>query len=383
MSQLISKNEISDGCVGSTSTECRQRNAVDEDDGQSCNNIIHSETCAESRLERHLHQLHLEGNKHKENKQLLSVAFVTFFSFTIIQLVYAFYAKSQSMKGDSFAMLVDSVTYLFNYFAEKVKHRMYEADTAEAVEKKTPGKVEAEVGCTDDVGNESSPNDIQREENDMEDQETLPTDESPIEKEWRRRKHVLLFEILPPTISLASLIVITIFIIVKASRTLQNPTPKDGPNLTIMMTFSSINLALDILNVCCFAKARHCLGYKTVTRLQDDDDDVEEGKDDDLQDHMHKTTTKGAIGFITHNLNMCSAYTHIMADTLRSIAVIVATILVLVIKPPNVTGEQADSVAALVVSAIILVSLVPLVRGLCMSTIEYRAICKLQKNGTK
>ena len=65
---------------------------------------------------------------------------------------------------------------------------------------------------------------------------------------------------------------------------------------------------------------------------------------------------------------MCSAYTHIMADTMRSVAVITAVLLALV---KGIEPALADAVAALIVSFLIVLSVIPLVQGL------YRTSCEL------
>lgn len=68
------------------------------------------------------------------------------------------------------------------------------------------------------------------------------------------------------------------------------------------------------------------------------------------------------------NLNMCSAYTHVFADTLRSLAVILAAVVALLSK--SVTSEEADAAAAIAVSVLIILSLIPLFRGLQSSIME-------------
>lgn len=68
----------------------------------------------------------------------------------------------------------------------------------------------------------------------------------------------------------------------------------------------------------------------------------------------------------------CSAYTHVFADTLRSVAVIIASALAELFD--DVTAEEADAAAALVVSILILLSLVPLFQGLVQSGSEFLAI---------
>lgn len=63
---------------------------------------------------------------------------------------------------------------------------------------------------------------------------------------------------------------------------------------------------------------------------------------------------------------------HVFADTLRSIAVIIAAVLAEVVD--GVTPEEADATAAVVVSVLILLSLLPLFHGLKQTFAELRAI---------
>merc|ERR1712176_545232 len=77
------------------------------------------------------------------------------------------------------------------------------------------------------------------------------------------------------------------------------------------------------------------------------------------------------------NVNMCSAYTHVFADTLRSFAVIFAASFAAVSN--EITAEQADASAAVVVCIVIFVSLLPLLKGLWLSYGELRRIRKDEK----
>jgi Cation efflux family len=81
------------------------------------------------------------------------------------------------------------------------------------------------------------------------------------------------------------------------------------------------------------------------------------------------------------NLNMCSAFTHVVADTLRSIAVIIAAVTSMIV--PKVTPAVADSTAALVVSFLIIMSLIPLMRGLLRSIAELRAMYAEERSEAK
>jgi len=151
--------------------------------------------------------------------------------------VAIFVARSQAMVGDSSAMVVDSLTYLFNSYAEKIKNKSLQ-------------------------------------END--DDQTL----SDVEKEIRRLNRTrqrLWLEILPPLCSVMTLIGLTIYITVDAWDTLTSPeynedseddgtstSMDDEPDIGVMFFFSGLNLVLDILNVTCFARAKHAFGFAVI-----------------------------------------------------------------------------------------------------------------------
>ena len=110
-------------------------------------------------------------------------------------------------------------------------------------------------------------------------------------------------ELFPPLVSVVALVSVSGYIIATASITLTDKHPHAGDeegdeatNTTYMLIFASINLALDILNVACFARASRLFGY-------DVSGDGESGG--------------GEGGKGRTNMNMCSAYTHVLADTLR------------------------------------------------------------------
>ena len=105
------------------------------------------------------------------------------------------------------------------------------------------------------------------------------------------------------------------------------------------------------MNVFCFARAKHLAGYNTE-------------REDDSQ--MYNT--------VGRNLNMCSAYTHVFADSLRTIAVLVTTITAEFVD--GLTPEVADSSAAVFVSIVILLSLLPLVKGIFKTACELRTLSR-------
>lgn len=347
------------------------------------------------------------------NEYTLYVAFVSFVGFMLIQGLVALYiAHSQSMLADSEAMSVDAFTYLFNLLAERIKNR-----PLSDAEKSMPHHV----------------------------------------LEFRLEVKRLWLELVPPLISVVTLIVVTMVTLNEATRTLfrKSNDGNDDADADVsagyMLLFSGLNLLLDVVNVTCFARAHQAYGLQKAMSVdellvEDNYDDpltrdykramMDTMKDDEstyLLENGDQSTAKdgkyaenddnganefqqlkstsawdpsvpslrvsmasrrrgsmtGAVPETQHeleenffldsclgvvNLNMCSAWTHICADTMRSIAVLVAATIAFLFK--QVPADKADSAAAIAVSITILVSLLPLLRGLAITArelvIEYR-----------
>lgn len=250
------------------------------------------------------------------NERLLCTAFISFMSFAMVQTIAAFIAGSEAMMGDSAAMMVDALTYLFNWYAERQKLIYAE-------------KLKGERGQT---GN----------------------------RLLQYRKYTYQLELIPPLLSVSSLLVVTAIVMNKAVRVLVLDAKRDvseqaDPNTHTMMLFSFLNLLLDFLNVFCFAKAKHAMGFKTkvdeeeengsdskyVTTMKSLLSDDELSRDDELensssssneavesspkekkikpmeiedacinhQDHNPWCISSGHNHDEESNLNMCSAYT--------------------------------------------------------------------------
>lgn len=248
-------------------------------------------------------------------------------------------------------MYVDVVTYLFNFLAERLKHQVHKSSS-----------IEPRNG----------------------------------------RLYRLYLELIPPFVSVVTLLVVTILGLKAAIETLRE-APKDQtnqPDIRIMLWFSGMNLLLDFVNVTCFARVDHAMGMSqlqnqfNIFRSQRSDHreviptestdllskapqgngennnipvraQTDEYDDDETSLTSEDTEAKGGL-----NLNMCSAWTHICADTLRSIAVLLAAAFATVY-PNLLTAADADSWGSIVVSIVILGSLVPLFEGL------YVTACKI------
>jgi len=321
------------------------------------------------------------------NVYLLNVAFYSFSIFALGQMFVAvFIARSQAMIGDSSAMIIDSLTYLFNSYAERIKN----VSLQESLDEGLPGA----------------------------EKET---------KRLERTRQRLWLEILPPVCSVMTLIGLTIYIIVDAWTTLgeqkfeeseaelektSSSSTSDAPDIGIMFFFSGLNLALDVLNVTCFARAKRAFGFAVIDQdrhrymLAYDGslhnqyaDSMRVRSEIDLSglDELPASEgvknyssisggNEGAPSLPTNeeknslpevNLNMCSAYTHVFADTLRSTAVLIAAGISYIFKIG--APEVVDAVAALAVSMIILFSLGPLLTGIAHAWRKLRRLSEFSR----
>lgn len=142
---------------------------------------------------------------------LQNVAFLSFLFFTIVQFFFAVLARSQSMMADCAAMSVDVISYFVNWCAERLKHG-----------------------------------------------------HSSLSPEQLRLKRLYL-ELIPPGISVITLIVVTVMALQLAIETLvdayrgkNNGAPP--PDVGLVLLFSGLNLGLDFFNVMFFAKADQAVG---------------------------------------------------------------------------------------------------------------------------
>ena len=176
-------------------------------------------------------------------------------------------ADSEAMVADSAAMMVDALTYLFNWYAERQK-QIYKI--------KLEGQEES--------SNNNNTNHVS------------PTTSSLL----LYRKYTLQLEIIPPLLSVSTLLMVTFIVFKEATEVLildiklhQDESLQTDPNIRIMMIFSVFNLFLDILNMSCFASAKHALGYETTIKGEDDDHNTSKDRQEVetmrslLDDHDH------------------------------------------------------------------------------------------------
>jgi Co/Zn/Cd efflux system component len=386
------------------------------------------------------------------NEGLLSVAFLSFLSFAIIQMIFAVcIVHSQAMLGDSSVMIIDAITYLCNGLSERRKkfyQKRYMEQKQQLIQQAT-GKQQHEeqnvsihdntTGTTshenriddnDDVVRNQSSNEttsctLKGENNTVDVMISKEQCEELIRMQIQFRKSIVQLEAIAPIVSVTALIIITAMIARRAILTLEQTisihnqnasndddddqsmdaaTAQQQPNLYIILSFSVVNLLLDALNMFYFTRSKALSSYICCRRLRrppttpttiinDDDDDDDDNLNHRTDINMDTSTSKKEIKLndddeicesnsnyqCTHhhnhhalrkshrynnsgsNLNMCSAYTHVLADTLRSVAVIAAVVFALIF---DIEPTIADSTATIIVSLLIAISLIPLLQGL-------------------
>ena len=214
------------------------------------------------------------------NEYVLNVAFWTFLGFMGVEAVFAIIAGSQSMLVDAEAMSVDALTYLVNLYAERIKHRPYSKEELE-----------------------------------------MPAQT----RDYRRQLSRLYLELVPPLISVCTLIVVTVLATRDAYDTLRQDAAEseDDVDVNLMIIFSGLNLLLDFVNVFCFARAHQAFGLSDIKResitssiRQNSSGAVEMDSlltDGDQNNRRLKASSSRSFedseGGLLMNLNMCSAWT--------------------------------------------------------------------------
>ena len=233
---------------------------------------------------------HTQHGSHK-NQKVLGFAFISFFSFTCIEMIFALSAHSTSLMADAAAMFVDAGTYLCNLVAEKLKDR-------------PPTEEELQ----------------------------LPE----ATREYKRKLRCLNLELFPPLVSMSLLLYITYTATMESIHTLQglkSDEDEDEANANVMMFFGILFLVIDFVNMFCFSTVNGAIIPLTILHLDaktntsntairsndgkfngsehtassdsmDDDESLEDGVQRNQYDLLNSNKNRPSI-----NLNMCSAWT--------------------------------------------------------------------------
>ncbi|GBG33711.1 Metal tolerance protein 1 [Hondaea fermentalgiana] len=242
------------------------------------------ESPVEEDLEEDAEETEVKGAEREEQyDDILRRSAALFGGFAILQLIAALASQSLALLSDAASMLVDTMSYGLNLYAEQRKRKQ-------------------RLSALD----------------------------------------LVRLEVFVPLFSAACLTFILIAVCWAALADLAQPQSPGGKTVREgwPLIFASANLAIDL--VCTWRFLRRAQGNP-------------------LEFVMSSSTSQGRSWIedsSPRNVNMCSAWTHIIADTLRSITVLCASLLAGL--HPNWNSNRVDSFAALVVSAIIFMVTIPL-----------------------
>ncbi|GBG29615.1 Hypothetical Protein FCC1311_058362 [Hondaea fermentalgiana] len=282
----------------------------------------------------------------------LKIVFVITSTFTLAQLVGSYLANSLSMYGDTLTMGLDSLTYALNIYAERRKLKASRLatreDTEEALER---------------------------------------------------------LDALVALVSLFTLVGVTLYIIVDAVARLRSEAGVDPVSAQIMLGFTTANLVMNFFSCSAFLRSPACTKSKYMRSYQHEDDlravDIDADIDfagsflgneassedgDVFGDDEHSETQGlhpyrggrgrnaesprgGRLGNdgdddddddgLGENLNVLSAFVHLLADTARSITVFITSIYV---ESSGADAVHADAVSSIVVCGLILLAAIFLFR---------------------
>eukprot|EP01031_Cornospumella_fuschlensis_P033147 gene33147-40105_t len=275
------------------------------------------------------------------NQALLEISLCLFLGFAIAEIVGAYYSTSLSLLGDAVCMCVDVTTYVGNAYVEWVKGQY--------------GRVS-------------------------------------VSTRW-------VLEVYMPSASVLALVLVTIYITYDATKVLYHPPRIDSVDVDFLYGYSMANLLVDILcGVLFYMRSEDVFAeHEEVPRLSldtsiDEDDDREFGYPDveeeagsgypTLPAENKKVSENSSCCSSYHtmspnpmsdeqihgrsapahkhrtNVNMLTAFAHILGDTLRTVSMFVAAA---VSSLTGVAGDICDAWAAVLVCVSIVGMCAPIV----------------------
>lgn len=251
------------------------------------------------------------------NEVLLEISLFLFLGFACAEIIGASVSSSLSLIGDAGCMSVDVITYICNAYVEWLKGRF--------------GRMN------------------------------------------NRTRYLV--DVVIPSVSVVALLAVTIFITVDAVLILMHPPP-DRLDVSYLYGYSLANFFVDIVCTCLFFLRRDVFHEKEIVPqisldttvldddkefgyLEADDDDDGIGSEDAFLSGHAPVATRQAEVETKKNLNMMSAFAHVLGDTLRTMAMFVAAA---VSTSTGIHSDLCDAWAAIAVSASILALCWPLVR---------------------
>lgn len=237
----------------------------------------------------------------KSNQYILFVTLISFLLFVIAEIIGALASGSLSLLGDAGAMSVDVFTYGVNMAAEYLK-----AKNGGVLSKET--------------------------------------------RMW--------LEVIIPTFSVCCLLAITGWVTSDAIKVIQDHGADDDVDVVFLYAYASANAVVDVVSNYMFWERKHevfenvtkgdlniCMESNSISR------DIEGDGTRLEKQRMAKD----------RNLNMLSAFTHLGSDSLRTLAVFVAAVIISTDK--GVSSSLVDAWAAVIVTITIVAFVIPLMYG--------------------
>lgn len=276
------------------------------------------------------------------NQRLLEISVALFALLLLSEVVGAGISNSLSLAGDAASMSIDILTYLCNMYGERIRSN----------------RPSSSYSCSSSC--------------------------------WVSSK--LLLDVVIPCLSASGLLVVTLWVAFDAVRILRHPPPSNTVDTSYLYGFATVNLGVDLIcgylfylrSGSIFVEAPVFVPQLSLdTSVEEDlDDEAEFGVLEDLElpTDLQAADAHGlryVCGFLlgpsvteppytgcsegdglvsvhhqsSSDLNMMSAFTHIVGDTLRTVAIFLAA---LVSSVTRIDGDVCDAWAALVVSVSVL-----------------------------
>lgn len=229
------------------------------------------------------------------NESLLELSLFLFLTFAFTEIIGALQSGSLTLAADAGCMSVDVMTYVCNAYVEWIKTHYGRLNTA---------------------------------------------------TRWR-------VDVLIPAMSTLTLLAVTVYITMDAIRLLLSPS-QDDMDISYLYGYSIANFLVDMVCFGLFLLRREDVFHEpqTIPQLSldtmiYDDDEREFGYLDDPEPGLIPDTGPVVPVPGKKNLNMMSAFMHVLGDTLRTIAMLLAAV---VSTTTGIDGDVCDAWAAILVS---------------------------------
>ena len=245
----------------------------------------------------------LLAKDYQSNLKILVVTTTLFMAFVFAEIIGALASNSLSLLGDAAAMSVDVFTYGSNMYAERLKSQ---------------GRGESE-------------------------------------------RDRMILEVYVPMFSISALLGVTIYILSDAVHTIRNPPAAGVVDVNFLYGFSSANFVIDVVSTYLFyrkgksafiSEIHHTHTFHT-DRFHLSSAQVPLNPDD----CGHPFSGKNELPEAKKNLNMISAFTHLGADSMRTLSVFIAAVIV---TTRGYSADICDAWAAIIVSGTIFFMVIPL-----------------------